>query len=283
LHGLSAPSAAHRVFDSLRAIELCGTFPMASRSDTIAPPSKLLWAREAMAWPELGAFVASMPWWGLAPRGDGHPVLVLPGLVQSDLSTRPLRSFLRTRGYAASGWGLGRNSGRSGVVDESLLQRLHELHERHGRKVSLVGWSMGGLFARDLARRAPGAVRQVITLGSPFTGPAKASNAWRLYEALSGERAGDPDIVKRFRGPLAVPTTAIYSRRDGIVAWQCCVNDAGEAGPQAENIAVTSTHMGMGHHPAVLYALADRLAQREGEWLPFAPGLGTRWMYPAPP
>jgi len=251
---------------------------MASRSDTVGPPSKALWAREALAWPEFGAFVATVQWWGLAPRGDGHPVLVLPGLVQSDLSTRPLRSFLRTRGYAVSGWGLGRNTGRAGVVDESLLRKLRELHEQHGRKVSLIGWSMGGLFARDLARRAPEAVRQVITLGSPFTGPAKASNAWRLYEALSGDRAGDPELAARFGGQLAVPTSAIYSRRDGIVAWQCCVN---QPGARTENIAVTSTHLGLGHHPAVLCAVADRLAQREDAWRPFRPGLAVRWMFPA--
>jgi hypothetical protein len=251
---------------------------MSSRADTVGPPSKALWAREAMAWPELGAYFASMPWWGLAPRGDAHPVLVLPGLIQSDLSTRPLRRFLTARGYTACAWGQGRNTGRSGLVDETLVQRLRQLREQHGRKLSLIGWSMGGLFARDLARRAPDAVRQVITLGSPFTGPPKASNAWRLYEMLSGEQAGDPQIVKRFRGPLAVPTTSIYSRRDGIVAWQCCVN---EPGPQVENIAVTSTHCGMGHHPAVLYAVADRLAQPEGQWKPFAPIGAARWMYPA--
>ena len=252
---------------------------MAARPDSVGPPSKALLAREALAWPEFGAFVATVPWWGLAPRGDGHPVLVLPGLVQSDLSTQPLRSFLNSRGYRASGWGLGRNSGRAGLVDESLLQRLQALHDEHGRTVSLIGWSMGGLFARALARRAPQLVRQVITLGSPFTGPAKASNAWRMYETLSGERAGDPAVVERFRGPLAVPTTSIYSRRDGIVAWQCCVD---APGPQAENIAVTSTHCGMGHHPAVLYAVADRLAQPEGRWTRFAPAALARWMYPAP-
>ena len=254
------------------------TVLMEARADSVGPPSKALWAREMAAWPELGAYIAMIPWWGLTPRGDGHPVLVLPGLVQSDLSTRPLRSFLRARGYGVSGWGLGRNTGRSGLVNESLLQQLHALHQQHSHKVSLIGWSMGGLFARDLARQAPEAVRQVVTLGSPFAGPAKASNAWRLYEMLSGDRAGDPAIVKRFRGPLTVPTTSIFSRRDGIVAWQCCIN---EPGPQIENIAVTSTHCGMGHHPAVLYALADRLAQPEGQWTPFSPPNALRWMYPA--
>jgi pimeloyl-ACP methyl ester carboxylesterase len=249
--------------------------------DTIGPPSKALWARELLAWPEFGAYLATMPMWGLAPRGDGHPVLILPGLAQSDLSTRPLRRFLAWRGHGTSGWGQGRNTGRTGFVDEGLRQRLSALHAQHGRKVSLIGWSMGGLFARDLARQTPEAVRQVITLGSPFTGPAKASNAWRLYEMLSGERAGDPAVMQRHRGPLDVPATSIYSRRDGIVAWQCCLdNDRDAARPRVENIEVVSTHCGMGHHPAVLYAVADRLAQPEDEWRRFAPTAAVRWMYP---
>lgn len=254
------------------------TLPRTRHAKTVRAPSMLLLMREAAAWAELGAYAAAAPLWGLAPRGDGHPVLVLPGLNLGDLSTQPLRDFLRARGFDAVGWGLGRNTGRAGLVDESLLKQLHALHERDGRKVSLVGWSMGGLFARDLARQAPEAVRQVITLGSPFAGPAKASNAWRLYEALSGDRADDAQFLERFGGPLAVPATSIYSRRDGIVAWQCCINDPGS---RVENIAVRSTHCGMGHHPAVLYAVADRLAQPEGQWAPFAPSNAARWLYPA--
>jgi pimeloyl-ACP methyl ester carboxylesterase len=252
-------------------------------ADEIGPPSKALWARELLAWPEFGTYLATMPLWGLVPRGDGHPVLVLPGLVQSDLSTGPMRGFLTLRGYRSSGWGQGRNTGRTSFADEALRARLSALHAQHGRKVSLIGWSMGGLFARDLARQMPEAVRQVITLGSPFAGPAKASNAWRLYELLSGERAGDPAVTRRFRGRLDVPTTSIYSRRDGIVAWQCCLDDDDDrdgARPHVENIEVVSTHCGMGHHPAVLYAVADRLRQREDEWRPFKSPAAARWMYP---
>lgn len=242
-------------------------------------PSWLLWLAEARAWPALGAYAVSVPWWRFLPRGDGHPVWVLPGLLQSDRSTRPLRWFLRERGHAVSPWRLGVNTGKPALVDSDLLPRLLEQHARIGRRVSLVGWSMGGLFARELARRAPQAVRQVITLGSPFAGAPKASNAWRLYEALSGERADDAAIRKRYAGPLPVPSTAIYSRLDGIVAWRASMQDVDAAeiaaevaaDSAAENIEVRSAHLGFGHHPAVLAAVADRLAQPEGTWRPFAP------------
>jgi pimeloyl-ACP methyl ester carboxylesterase len=250
---------------------------MPSQASTVDPPSKALWAREVVAVAELGAYLAALPWYWLTPRGDGHPVMVLPGLIQTDLSTQPLRSFLASRGYKASRWGLGRNKGRANLVEASLLPRLQALHAEQGRKVSIIGWSMGGLYARELARRAPELVRQVITLGSPFAGPAKASNAWRVYEMLSGEKAGDPEIGGRFEGPLQVPTSSIYSRNDGIVAWQACLNPPGA---QAENIEVGSTHFGLGHHPAVLHAVADRLAQPEGRWRPFAPQGMARHLFP---
>lgn len=251
---------------------------MDRRSRSSRPPSMALLAREVVAFAELGVHYATMPWWPIAPRGNGAPVLVLPGLAQSDFSTRPLRRFLNNRGHVAYAWGLGTNSGSTHLVDEHLVARLQALCDEHGRKVSVIGWSMGGLFARNLARIAPHAVRQVITLGSPFAGHPKASNAWRLYEAMSGQRASDPTISARFRGALPVPATSIYSRSDGIVAWQCCLN---EAGPQAENIEVLSSHCGMGHHPAALYAVADRLAQPDGQWRPFAAPPIVGWMYPA--
>ena len=243
------------------------------------PPSRLLWLAEVLSLPALGAYVASVPWWRFAARGDGHPVWVLPGLLQSDFSTRPLRWFLRERGHAASPWRLGVNTGQPELVDDLLLPRLLEQHKHGGRRVSLVGWSMGGLFARELARRAPKAVRQVITLGSPFTGAPKASNVWRLYEAFSGQRADDPSIRKRHAGPLPVPSTAIYSRLDGMVAWHTSLQDLDAADMPAENIEVRSAHLAFGHHPAVLAAVADRLAQPEGTWQPFAPAAPWRSLF----
>ena len=250
-------------------------------AQTLPPPSRTLMLLEVRAIHELGAFIGALPLLSLAPRGDGHPVLVLPGLVASDTSTRPLRSFLRTHGYAVSGWGLGRNLGLRDGVQDSMVDLVQELNDTHGCKVSLVGWSLGGLYARQLAKMMPECVRQVITLGSPFAGNPKSTNAWRVYEFASGRRADHED--PRFGGALAgappVPTTAIFSRTDGVCAWQGCRQ---EAGAMSESIEVESSHCGMGHHPAVVYAVADRLAQPDGEWAPFDRGGWRSLVYPDP-
>ena len=207
---------------------------MSVAAQTLSPPSRTLMFLEGRAISELGAFLGALPLLSLAPRGDGHPVLVLPGLVASDTSTRPLRSFLKSRGYAVSGWRQGRNLGLRHGVQNAMVDLVHELNDTHGRKVSLVGWSLGGLYARQLAKMMPERVRSVITLGSPFASGPKATNAWRVYEMASGRRADEEDA--RFGGALSgtppVPTTAIFSRTDGVCAWQGCmektVGDIGE-------------------------------------------------------
>jgi hypothetical protein len=254
---------------------------MSVAAQTLRPPSRTLMFLEGRALPELGAFLGALPLLGLAPHGDGHPVLVLPGLVASDVSTRPLRTFLRTRGYAVSGWRQGRNLGLRPGVQHAMVDLVQELNDTHGRKVSLVGWSLGGLYARQLAKMMPKRVRQVITLGSPFASSPKATNAWRVYEMASGRRAEDED--PRFGGTLAgsppVPTTAIFSRSDGICAWQGCREQSSN---MAESIEVESSHCGMGHHPAAVYAVADRLAQKEGEWTPFDRSGWRSLLYPDP-
>jgi pimeloyl-ACP methyl ester carboxylesterase len=252
---------------------------MRTASDPSAPPSRHLLLLEVRAIWELGAFFSMAPLLRMAPRGDGHPVLVLPGLAASDTSTRPLRAFLKDRGYAAHGWKLGPNHGPRPGAEARMQQRLAELFERHGRKVSLIGWSLGGVFAREMARRAPAQVRGVITLGSPFASQPKASNAWRLYESLSGRDVGDWPERERMRTPPPVPSSAIYSRSDGIVAWQGCLE---REGAQSENIEVEGSHCGLGHNPAVLYAIADRLAQAEGRWRPFDRSGVRGFVYPDP-
>src|SRR3954451_19256302 len=254
---------------------------MSVAAQTLSPPSRTLMFLEGRAISELGAFLGALPLLSLAPRGDGHPVLVLPGLVASDTSTRPLRSFLKSRGYAVSGWRQGRNLGLRHGVQNAMVDLVQELNDTHGRTVSLVGWSLGGLYARQLAKMMPERVRSVITLGSPFATGPKATNAWRVYEMASGQRADDTD--PRFGGSLAdtppVPTSAIYSRTDGICAWQVCME---KSSATSESIEVESSHCGMGHHPAVVYAVADRLAQPEGAWQPFDRSGWRGFVYPDP-
>src|SRR6202795_1862399 len=197
---------------------------MSVAAQTLRPPSRTLMFLEGRALSELGAFLGALPLLSLAPKGDGHPVLVLPGLVASDTSTRPLRSFLKSRGYAVSGWRQGRNLGLRHGVQHAMVDLGQELNATHSRKVSLVGWSLGGLYARQLAKMMPERVRSVIALGSPFAAGPKATNAWRVYEMASGRSAEEED--GRFGGSLAdvpaVPTSAVFSRTDGICAWAGC-------------------------------------------------------------
>jgi pimeloyl-ACP methyl ester carboxylesterase len=206
------------------------------------PPLRLLALEPPRAAAEMAALVAASLLLRFAPRGDGHPVVVLPGFMAGDNSTQALRRFLRTKGYAVYGWRQGRNLGPTGEVLDGLDRHLLAVLDRHGRSMSLVGWSLGGIFARRIAHREPEAVRQVITLGSPF----------RLTEPTC----------------LTVPSTAIYSRTDGIAPGLSC---AGEPGEHCESIEVRGSHCGLGHHPAVLHVVADRLALPEDEWAPYRP------------
>lgn len=246
------------------------------------PPSRLLLLLEGRALYELGVLPLALPLLRRSPRGDGHPVLVLPGFLAGDGSTVPLRYFLHELGYVVHPWGLGRNLGLKDDLRERMVDRLRMIRREHGRKVSLVGWSLGGLFARELARMAPGDVRSVITLGSPFTNNPKANHAWRLFEFLSGVDLDemDPESMGWTGTPLPVPATSIFSRTDGISAWRCSLQ---REGPRAENIEVLEgSHLGLGHNPLALYAIADRLAQPEGLFRPFLRTGILRYLYPDP-
>jgi pimeloyl-ACP methyl ester carboxylesterase len=250
---------------------------MSATIETIQPPSRIMLLLETRALHELAAFAVTLPSLGMAPRGDGHSVLVLPGLMASDVSTQPLRAFLQGRGYDVHGWGLGRNFGLRPNLERQMLDRVRELRRQSGRKVSLIGWSLGGIYARQLAKRRADDVRLVITLGSPFAGSPRATHAWRIYELASGRSVDEPHSAGPLHETPPVPTTAIFSRSDGICAWQCCVENEG---PQVENIEVDSSHCGLGHHPAVVYAIADRLAQPEGEWKAFRRPSSSKLIYP---
>jgi pimeloyl-ACP methyl ester carboxylesterase len=249
--------------------------------DIPSPPSRLLLALELRAISELAAFCISYPLLRVAaPRGDSHPVLVLPGLSTSDRSTAPLRAILRQRNFAAVGWGLGINRGPHPGTLEAMSDRIKSLADESGRKVSLVGWRLGGIYARQLSRLLPDHVRSVVTLASPFAGSPRATNVWRLYERYSGERIDQPRDYPGgpLTDPLPVPSSAVFSRSDGICSWQICVEKTGN---QSESIEIRSSHCGMGFNPAAIFAVADRLAQPEGEWHPFhARGL-RRMFFPA--
>ena len=203
-----------------------------------------------------------------APRGDGHPVLTLPGFLASDLSMAPMRRYLKELGYDTHAWNLGRNFGGVYGKRKALRDLVTGIYEQTGRKVSIVGWSLGGVYARDLALQAPDMVRSVITLGSPFANDIRATNATKLYELLSGEGVDDvPGLREAIAGDLPVPATSIYSRTDGIVNWRTSLV---RPSATAENIEVyLASHIGLGVNPAALWAVADRLAQAEGEFRHF--------------
>jgi pimeloyl-ACP methyl ester carboxylesterase len=226
---------------------------------------------------ELAAMVAATPLLNRLPRGDGHPVLVFPGLGAPDFTTLPLRNFLRARGYTPYEWEQGLNLGPRDGVLQRCRERAHEIYQKHGELVSLVGWSLGGVYAREIAKELPGQTRCVITLGTPFNGHPRANNAWWLYERVSGHRLDEADeLIQQVRKPPPVPTTSIYSRTDGVVSWQCSLNDDS---PLSENIGVQASHLGMGMNPLVLYAVADRLAQKPGQWQRFHLEGRRKWFF----
>lgn len=247
-----------------------------------SPPSHLLTLAEVRALGELGAFFAAQPWLSRLPRGDGHPVLVLPGFLAADGSTWPLRWLLKRLGYDTHGWGLGRNvqvdEMRIGEM-EALLQRIHK---QSGRRVSIIGWSLGGIFGRELAKHHSGMVRQVITLGSPISGERQHTNASRLFAFLN-RKVPDPFDSPRFAAiavPPPVPTTAILSRSDGIVHWRGALQPGVGGHAPVENIVVRASHCGLGFNPGVMAVIADRLRQPEGQWRPFVPGPRQGWLFP---
>jgi len=205
------------------------------------------------------------------PAGDGQPVLVLPGFLASSRSTRPLRNFIAALGYKTHRWKLGYNTGYSLRLHYGMRDRVTELAQRYGEAVSLIGWSLGGVYARELAREMPQIVRQVITMGSPFRGHPSSSHAHRIFELFSEVRYREmpKSLLQNMATPPPVPTTALYTRGDGIVAWQSTVEISDRT--DVENIHVGGAHLGLGFNPRSLVAIADRLAQPKGAWRPFKP------------
>ena len=235
----------------------------------LKPPSVAMMLAETRALVEMNASLMLAPVLMMAPRGDGHPVLVLPGFLASDVSTTLLRRYIGRLGYDPHAWDLGRNFGGVYRMREQLRERLAFVHATAKRKVSLIGWSLGGVYARDLALRMPEAVRSVTTLGSPFANDVSASSIRKLYELLSGELISDVRIedIQALAGDLPVPATSIFTKSDGIVHWRTCLL---RENPTAENIEIVlASHSGLGVNAAALWAIADRLALPEGTFQPF--------------
>ncbi len=238
----------------------------AARNPQRTPPSAWLLAGEGRALLEWYALALTWPFLNRGLRGDGHPVLVLPGLMAGDASTWPLRRFLNRSGFVALPWKQGLNRGPVDGTVGKLIDRIESIEREHGRKVSLVGWSLGGAMAHALAQHMPASIRSVITLGSPLDGHPHASNAWRLFEAVSGLRADDESLRDLMGQAPKVPTTNILSKSDGIVHWRASMLPPCE---RSESIEVSATHLGLGVNPLVLWMIAERLTQPEGAWRAF--------------
>jgi pimeloyl-ACP methyl ester carboxylesterase len=237
-----------------------------------APSLALALTEGGRALAELVSLQGASPLLQFAPAGDGHPVMVLPGFLAGGTTTGPLRRFLKSKSYESFCWGLGRNLGPHAIGPEGelLANRLESIYRQMKRKVSLIGWSLGGIMARELAKRHPNMVRQVITMGSPFARNPRANYAWRLYQGVTGQEIDPKKMRQVFRDlalpPPGIPSTAIYSKGDGVVAWQTCLE---RRSPLTDNIEVYASHCGLGVNPSVFFAVADRLALPEREWHPF--------------
>jgi pimeloyl-ACP methyl ester carboxylesterase len=226
------------------------------------PPGVRDALREALGLLELPRLLLRAPRLAAVPRGTGAPVLVFPGYATTDASTAPLRGYLRWLGWDARGWGLGRNDGDAHALRARLLPLVEELATARGR-LRLVGWSMGGYLAREVARDLPDAVENVVTLGSPVIGGPKYTAVAHAYRRRGHDLdAIEAAVAARGAVPLSVPVTAIYSRADGVVLWEACRDDTS---PQVEHVEVSTTHVGLGFCPEVWEVIALRLARgRDG-------------------
>jgi len=250
---------------------------MPNKRSPMVPPRRLHTLLEGRALLEIGLLPVFAPLLASTPRGDGHPVLVVPGFTANDWTLGGLRRFLRSRGYRVYGWGFGQNKGFQKKFAQALEQKVRYLHHRHRRKVSIVGWSLGGVYAFFTAHQAPECIRQVISLGSPMRmtpegigTPLVVRALYRFLAHPMGPVAHVANVrAKVLRSPPPVPSTCIYSDTDGVVPSASAQLDISD-GPH-ENIWVPGSHLGLGFNAAVMWILADRLAQDEEHWRPFEP------------
>lgn len=207
-----------------------------------------------------------------AARGNAHPVIVFAGSGGKGIALAPLCEHCHALGYPAFDWTEGYNTIPGRNFDDRLsvlAGHTSDLLARFEQGATLIGWSLGGLYARELAKLVKARVRQVITIGTPFNPAADRVSARRLTRLLDGAAAQiNPDLIPRLRTPPPVPTTSIYSRSDGVVDWQTCRHD--EESQWVQDVEIDGSHLGMGCNPAVLGVVTDRLAQPQGEWRPYA-------------
>ena len=221
-------------------------------------PSLMALAGESLTPFELTRLVAASPSLARQTRGRGEPVLVLPGLGASNSSTALLRNYLTWLGYNVQGWTLGRNRGNVAEMLPWVVDQLRVLHARTGSKVHAIGWSLGGILAREAAREYPETVHQVVTLGSPVVGGPKYTSMGAMYTRNGGNLDDiEAAIAARESTPITVPVTSIYSKRDGIGGWQASID---RHSSDIEHIEVRATHLGLGISPEVFKILARKLA-----------------------
>ena len=255
-------------------------------SHSIIPPGQRLAAqrRGSGPWRAANDFVSRRaPNAGAPARGDGHPVIVFPGLGASGVALAPLRQHCHALGHPAFDWARGYRTLPDKNFNDTLsvlAGHTDDLLARFEQDATLIGWSLGGLYAREVAKLVKSQVRQVITIGTPFNAATDRASARWLSRLLDGATSRcDPDLIPRLRTPPPVPTTSIYSRSDGVVGWLTCRH--GEESRWVQDVEIDGSHIGLGWNPDVLRVVADRLAQRPGEWRPYA-GDGARAARPMP-
>lgn len=211
------------------------------RSRDYQPPAKALALREVAAWCDMRLKAIRTPRFEptRAPGCERPPVLVLPGFLASDLSTKPFREALSARGWEVHGWGLGLNKGAC----RNMLAAVEELVDQIAGdgKIVVIGWSFGGLYAREVAKLRPDKIERVITMGTPFSGDPRANNLWRTYEKVAGYPVDQTPFDVKLNEKPPVPTTALWSRGDGIVAAACA---RGLPGESDRRIQVNCSHIG---------------------------------------
>jgi pimeloyl-ACP methyl ester carboxylesterase len=232
-----------------------GTAPAAPAP--VGAPGRSDRVGEIRAAVQVPRLLVRLPGLAAAPRGDGRRVIDIPGWRTPEAVTAPLRAYLRWLGYDARSWGLGANRGDP----ERDAERLVEVIRDDAATVSLIGWSLGGVVAREVARAVPDRVRRVICYGSPVVGGPTFTVGARTYGREECERIARLIEETDAERPIRVPVTAIFTRRDGMVDWRACIDRASR---DVEHVEVASTHLGLGIDPDVWAIVADRLARAPG-------------------